>query len=89
MSSTADFSRDLDREYNPRVQVPEFASYFARWKDTAHEVRRTIDARLDLADAFERDVPASFELVGHLISESRALVADYAQPDVFPQLLHL
>jgi len=38
----------LEREYNPRVQVPEYASYFARWKDSAQEVRRTLDARLDL-----------------------------------------
>jgi arylformamidase len=38
----------LDREYNPRVQVPEFASYFARWKDSALEVRRATEAHLDL-----------------------------------------
>ena len=47
-SSTSDTSRDLERGYNPRVQVPEFASYFARWKDSAQEVRRTLDVRVDL-----------------------------------------
>jgi len=47
-SSTSDTGRDLEREYNPRIQVPEYASYFARWKDSAQEVRRTLDVRLDL-----------------------------------------
>jgi len=38
----------LDREYNPRTQVPEFASYFARWKDSASEARARRKAYLDL-----------------------------------------
>lgn len=38
----------LDREYNPRTQVPEFASYFARWKDSAREARASSKAHLDL-----------------------------------------
>jgi arylformamidase len=38
----------LDRQYNPRTQVPEFASYFARWKEAALEVRQSRHARLNL-----------------------------------------
>lgn len=38
----------LEREYNPRIQVPEYASYFARWKDSALEVRRVAEAHLNL-----------------------------------------
>jgi arylformamidase len=38
----------LDREYNPRTQVPEFASYFARWKDRAREARASSKVHLDL-----------------------------------------
>lgn len=38
----------LDREYNPRTQVPEFASYFARWQDSAREARASRKAHLDL-----------------------------------------
>jgi len=38
----------LDREYNPRTQVPEFAVYFSRWKRDAQQVRATARAHLDL-----------------------------------------
>ncbi len=39
----------LNREYNPRAQIPEFADYFVRWKQDAQSARRTLPARLDLA----------------------------------------
>lgn len=40
MNSVADADPGfLDREYNPRTRVPEFASYFARWKDLGREAR--------------------------------------------------
>jgi arylformamidase len=38
----------LDREYNPRTQVPEFASYLGRWKDSAYEARASMEVQLDL-----------------------------------------
>jgi arylformamidase len=38
----------LDREYNPRIQVPEFASYYSRWKETALDARQAMDVRLNL-----------------------------------------
>jgi arylformamidase len=39
----------LDRQYNPRVQVPEFADFFARWKTQALKTRESLQGRLDLA----------------------------------------
>jgi arylformamidase len=39
----------LDREYNPRSQIPEFASFFSRWKMTAIEARKSLDAQLDVS----------------------------------------
>jgi arylformamidase len=39
----------LDREYNPRVQIPEFADFFARWKTQALKTRESLQGRLDLA----------------------------------------
>jgi arylformamidase len=42
---TSDF---LDREYNPRTQVPDFADYFARWKSSARAARAALRGRLDL-----------------------------------------
>ncbi|MDB6158806.1 MAG: esterase/lipase [Gammaproteobacteria bacterium] len=41
-------NRFLDRQYNPRTQVPEFADFFARWKRDARQVRTRMRARLDL-----------------------------------------
>jgi arylformamidase len=38
----------LDRQYNPRTQVPEFASYFVRWKEAALEARKSGHAHLNL-----------------------------------------
>ena len=38
----------LEREYNPRVQIPQFAEYFGRWKERAREVRGALECRLDL-----------------------------------------
>jgi arylformamidase len=38
----------LDREYNPRTQVPEFAGFFSRWQQDALQVRAQMRARLDL-----------------------------------------
>jgi arylformamidase len=42
---TIDF---LDRQYNPRTQVPDFADYFARWKVSARASRELLRGRLDL-----------------------------------------
>lgn len=39
----------LDRQYNPRVQVPEFADFFARWKTQGLKTRESLQGRLDLA----------------------------------------
>jgi arylformamidase len=39
----------LEREYNPRVQIPEFAGFFVRWKADALKTRETLNGRLDLA----------------------------------------
>jgi len=39
----------LDREYNPRAQIPEFADFFVRWKQDAQKARESLPARLDLA----------------------------------------
>jgi arylformamidase len=38
----------LEREYNPRVQIPQFAEFFARWKDSALKARGSLECRLDL-----------------------------------------
>lgn len=38
-AADADF---LDRQYNVRKLVPEFASYVARWQDVAHEARKRV-----------------------------------------------
>jgi arylformamidase len=39
----------LDREYNPRTQVPNFGEFFARWKQSARETRESLPGRLDLS----------------------------------------
>jgi arylformamidase len=39
----------LEREYNPRVQIPQFAEFFARWKQAAQQARGSLDCRLDVA----------------------------------------
>jgi arylformamidase len=39
----------LEREYNPRVQIPEFAGFFARWKASAQQAREALSKQLDLA----------------------------------------
>jgi arylformamidase len=39
----------LDREYNPRVQIPEFADFFARWKTQAQHTRESLPGSLNLA----------------------------------------
>jgi arylformamidase len=39
----------LNREYNPRVQIPGFADFFVRWKRDALKARESLPARLDLA----------------------------------------
>jgi arylformamidase len=39
----------LDREYNPRVQISNFADFFARWKSQALMSRESLEGRLDLA----------------------------------------
>ena len=36
----------LDREYNPRIQIPEFATYFSRWKARAREARTLLQGNL-------------------------------------------
>jgi arylformamidase len=38
----------LEREYNPRVQVAQFAEFFARWKESAHKTRVSLECRLDI-----------------------------------------
>jgi arylformamidase len=38
----------LDREYNPRVGVPDIAGLFARWQQNAREARERLPCRLDL-----------------------------------------
>ena len=39
----------LDREYNPRVLVPDIASLFGRWQQNAADARIRLQCRLDLA----------------------------------------
>jgi arylformamidase len=39
----------LDREYNPRTQVPEFAAYFSRWKQDAQRARASSRVRRNLS----------------------------------------
>jgi arylformamidase len=38
----------LDKEYNPRAQIPDFADFFVRWKQDAQKTRESLPARLDL-----------------------------------------
>jgi arylformamidase len=57
----------LDREYNPRTQVPEFAEYFSRWKRMAGEAREATRARLDV-----RYGPASAETLDLFPAEGPA-----------------
>ena len=45
MTGDRDF---LEREYNPRVQVPQFAEIFARWKESARKTRESLECRLDI-----------------------------------------
>jgi arylformamidase len=40
--ATGEDSELLERQYNVRKQVPEYASYLARWQDEANEARKTI-----------------------------------------------
>lgn len=46
MNIDSDF---LEREYSPRLQIPEYAGYFVRWKQSAQNTRDSLPARLDLA----------------------------------------
>lgn len=46
MNTDNDF---LEREYNPRVQIPHFADFFARWKRSALATRESLPASLDVA----------------------------------------
>jgi arylformamidase len=39
----------LDREYNPRTQIPNFGEFFSRWKQAARETRESLSGRLDLS----------------------------------------
>jgi arylformamidase len=39
----------LEREYNPRATIPEFAALFAQWKVRGAQARAALPARLDLA----------------------------------------
>jgi arylformamidase len=39
----------LDREYNPRVQIPEFAGFFSRWKSEAQHARASLHGELKLS----------------------------------------
>jgi arylformamidase len=38
----------LDKEYNPRVQIPEFANYFLRWKTESQKARESLHAHLNV-----------------------------------------
>lgn len=42
-------SEFLDREYNPRGQIPHYAEFFWRWKTQAHAARESLQGRLNLA----------------------------------------
>jgi arylformamidase len=42
-------TQTLDQEYNPRSQVPEFASYFSRWRIMAMDARASLDGQLDMS----------------------------------------
>lgn len=46
MNLDSDF---LEREYNPRVRVTNFADFFARWKQQALQARDSLAGRLELA----------------------------------------
>jgi hypothetical protein len=39
----------LDREYNPRVQIADFADYLTRWKNDAQGTRDSLPGRLHVA----------------------------------------
>ncbi len=39
----------LDREYNPRLRVADYANYVSRWKMTSAETRRAFEAQLDIS----------------------------------------
>jgi arylformamidase len=39
----------LERQYNPRVQIPQFGQFFARWQAHAAKARQSLESRLDLA----------------------------------------
>jgi arylformamidase len=44
------YDRDfLESQYNPRLQIPEFAQFFARWKADAIKARQSLECRLDLS----------------------------------------
>ncbi len=47
----------LDREYNVRTQVPEFASYVARWADSSREARRYARESVRHATRVRLDLP--------------------------------
>lgn len=38
----------LDREYNPRLRIADFADYFSRWKSQAQEARALLHGKLDV-----------------------------------------
>jgi arylformamidase len=46
VNAASDF---LDREYNPRSTIPDFADFFARWKMQATDARASLDGQMDLA----------------------------------------
>ena len=39
----------LDKEYNPRAQIQDFADFFVRWKQDAQKARDSLTGQLDLA----------------------------------------
>ena len=46
----------LDREYNPRLGVPDFGEIFARFKREAHEARERLHGQSRLAHANLHDL---------------------------------
>jgi arylformamidase len=47
-NGTLEDSAFLDRQYNPRTQVPQFAEFFSRWKRDARAARQSMHVQLDL-----------------------------------------
>src|SRR5579885_1298303 len=38
----------LDRQFNPRLRIPEFAAFFGRWRESGRTARESLGGQLDL-----------------------------------------